>query len=174
MPYVPEASLGILWGCSHGSHDNDLWTYNLARNEWKEMLKTEPSHTEDAGVVKVKDGVLMTREERPLAQHQWGAMDYDPDRRVLWNTCVGGGGQGEDNTYWQASVLKKLRQEGDPGKHALLSKEGPPLWQYSLQTNRWKLVYTKDPDKCANYRSVIRYCPAIKKLIATPCIVEPN
>jgi hypothetical protein len=92
MAYAPEAGVGILWGCSHAYYHNDVWTYDLGRNLWKEMLETEPRAAKDPDVLKRKDGILMTRKERPLSFHGWGLMDYDPDRRVLWH--VGGRWQG--------------------------------------------------------------------------------
>lgn len=81
--------MGLLWGCSASPHLNDLWTYSLGRNEWGERITTEPSHTMDPHVLKYKDGVLMTRAERPLPSHQWGRMDYDQDRNVLWHMSGG-------------------------------------------------------------------------------------
>src|SRR5262249_22974473 len=65
MAYAPQAGVGILWGCSHSYWENDVWTFDLARNEWKEMLRTEPSVKKDPDAIKIKDGVMMTREERP-------------------------------------------------------------------------------------------------------------
>jgi len=88
MPYPPHAGVGILWGCSHAGYHNDLWTYDLTRNAWTEMLPTEPSAARDPGVLKIKDGVLMTCQERPLSFHQWGGLDYDIHRRVPWWTIV--------------------------------------------------------------------------------------
>src|SRR5262249_18416014 len=115
MAYAPEAGVGILWGCSHSYHHNDVWTYHLGRNVWKEMLPTEPSAAADPDVLKRKDGILMTREERPLSFHGWGLMDYDPDRRVLWH--LGGHWQG---LYSPVTQLKEkghtLKEEGDPKK----------------------------------------------------------
>src|SRR5262245_8138708 len=37
MAYAPDAGSGILWGCSHSYHHNDVWTYDLRRNLWKEV-----------------------------------------------------------------------------------------------------------------------------------------
>src|SRR5687768_9971930 len=47
MAYAPDGGVGLLWGCSAGSHLNDLWSYSLGRNEWVERIKTEPSHRMD-------------------------------------------------------------------------------------------------------------------------------
>jgi len=170
MPYVPEAGVGLLWGCSHSGYHNDVWTYDLSRNVWKENLPTEPSAAKDPAVLKIKDGLLMTRGERPLSYHQWGFMDYDPDRKVLWH--LGGGWQGVYGVSgYYKKIGKKIKQEGDPEKHKRLSKKGPLLWKYSLKTNKWEIVYTEDPTT-GTYKGTrnryIRYCPAIRKLIMTP------
>ena len=169
MPYAPEAGVGILWGCSHAGYHNDLWTYDLAHNVWKEMLKTEPSAARDPEAIKIKDGVLMTREERPLSFHQWGLLDYDPDRKALWWAQVGGGWQGG-----YSHRDRQIKQEGDPEKHKRLVQKGPALWKYSLQTNKWTLVYTQDPTRCTRYGGYIRYFPPLSKLIMTPKWVSPN
>ena len=122
MPYVPEAGTAILWGCSHAGHHNDVWTYDLSNNVWKEMLKTEPSGIDDPDVLKYKDGLLMTRQERPLSFHQWGQMDYDPDRQVLWH--LGGKWQGVYNLPEHYKKLgREIRQEGDPQKQQELLKK---------------------------------------------------
>src|SRR5262245_56482430 len=55
MPYAPDGGVGLLWGCSANSHQNDLWSYSLGRNEWIEQIKTEPSHATDPEVFKYKD-----------------------------------------------------------------------------------------------------------------------
>ena len=173
MPYVPEAGVALLWGCSHAGYHNDLWSHDLAANLWRELLKTEPSAAQDPDVLKIKDGVLMTREERPLSAHQWGRMDYDPDREVLWH--LGGGWQGifgVDAHY--KKIGREIRREGDPQKHQELLKKGPMLWQYSLRTNRWTRVYTEDPTRCTRHMGYIRYFPPLRRLIMTPCIVTPN
>ena len=174
MPYVPEAGAGLLWGCSHAGYHNDLWVYGLAQNLWTEKLKTEPSCNEDPGVLKYKDGLLMTREERPLSMHQWGLMDYDPDRKVLWH--LGGSWQGSVNIpHTYKNLGKEVAREGDAEKHASLTKTGRLLWKYDLQTNKWSYVYTKDPKGCARFGAVsIRYFPPLKKLIMTPNAVSPN
>jgi len=169
MPYVPEAGVGLLWGCSHAGYHNDLWAYGLTHNVWKELLKTEPSGARDPDVVKIKDGVLMTREERPLSFHQWGLLDYDPHRRALWWAHVGGGWQG---AYSRRG--RKIKQEGAPEKHKRLIRNGPALWKYSLKTNKWALVYTQDPTRCTRYGGYIRYFPPLRKLIMTPKWVSPN
>jgi hypothetical protein len=175
MPYAPQAGVGILWGCSHAGYHNDLWTYDLARNVWTEMLATEPSAARDPDVLKIKNGVLMTRAERPLSFHQWGGMDYDPHRRVLYWTQVGGGWQGIGNyRHHYAKIGRSIRVEGNPQKHARLSKDGPALWRYSLKTNRWSVLYTKDPARCTRHRGYIRYYPPLRKLIMTPRWVTPN
>src|SRR5687768_16460454 len=57
MTYAPDGGLGLLWGCSANSHQNDLWSYSLGRNEWMELIKTEPSYTTDPDVFKYKDGI---------------------------------------------------------------------------------------------------------------------
>ena len=119
-------------------------------------------------VFKYKDGVLMTREERPLPSHQWGRMDYDPDRKVLWHTSGG-----------MLSTLphapKNLKQEGDPGK---LKGKGPLLWKYALKTNKWSMVLTEDPTGCTLKNGIetrnIRYCPPLRKLLMLPNHVGPN
>jgi hypothetical protein len=177
MAYAPQAGVGILWGCSHSYWHNDVWTYDLARNEWKEMLKAEPSAKNDPDVIKIKDGLMMTREERPLSCHGWGFMDYDPERQVLWHTLVGGGWQGVEwiGPNFYKTIGREIRQEGDPAKHAELRKKGPPLWQYSLKTNQWKVVYTEDPSGCTKlWGGVIRYFPPLKKLVMNPKHVGPN
>ncbi len=173
MPYIPEAGVALLWGCSHAGYHNDLWSHDLARNRWKELLKTEPSAARDPDVLKIKDGVLMTRQERPLSAHQWGLMDYDPDRRVLWH--LGGWWQGVYNrSAHYKKIGREIRREGSPEKHQALLKKGPMLWQYSLKTNRWTRVYTEDPTGCTRHKGYIRYVPALRRLIMTPCIVVPN
>ena len=173
MPYIPEAGVGLLWGCSHGGYHNDVWIYDLANNTWREMLKTEPSAALDQDVLKIKDGVLMTRLERPLAAHQWGLMDYDPDREVLWH--FGGSWQGifdAPETYKKNGWV--LRQEGDPNKHQELLKTGPMFWRYSLKANRWDRLYTHDGTDTPRNKGLIRYFPPLRKLIMTPSIVSPN
>ncbi|MHC4915369.1 MAG: sigma-70 family RNA polymerase sigma factor [Planctomycetota bacterium] len=173
MPYVPEAGVGILWGCSHSGYHNDVWTYDLARNLWVERLKTEPSAAKDPDVLKYKDGLLMTREERPLSYHQWGFMDYDPDRKVLWH--LGGGWQGVYGvSHHYKKIGREVKQEGDPGKHKRLAAKGPHLWQYSPEENKWRVVYTEDPAKCRRHGGYIRYFPPMKKLVMTPKWVTPN
>lgn len=171
MAYAPDAGVGILWGCSHAYFHNDVWTYSLARNEWKEMLKTEPSVLSDPEVLKIKDGVRMTREERPLSMHGWGLMDYDTDRQVLWH--VGGIWQGSVNhTEDYKKLGKEMKQEGDPDK---IKGKGPALWKYDLKTNKWSVVITEDPSGCTRHRGwTIRYFPPLKKLLMIPCIVQPN
>jgi hypothetical protein len=173
MAYAPEAGVGILWGCSHAYFHNDVWTYSLASDEWKEMLKTEPGIMTDSDVVKVKDGVRMTRGERPLSMHGWGLMDYDPDRRLLWH--LGGIWQGTDNVNEAYKKLgKDIKQEGDPQK---AKGKGPPLWKYDLKANKWSVVVTEDPAnaiKGGTVWHIIRYFPPLKKLLMTPCMVTPN
>jgi RNA polymerase sigma factor (sigma-70 family) len=171
MPYVPEAGVGILWGCSASGYHNDLWTYNLALNEWKEMLKTEPSYQQDPDVFKFKDGVLMTREERPVPSHQWGRMDYDPDRQILWHLS-----QGMSSTLpGTQKLLDALKREGDPDK---IKGKGPPLWKYEFKTNKWSMILTEDPTGCTRDQAPgfgrIRYYPPLRKLIMFPNIVSPN
>jgi hypothetical protein len=176
MPYAPESGVALLWGTTHSGADNDVWIYSLARNEWKEMLKTEASAARDPGVIKIKDGVVMTREERPLSYHQWGRMDYDPDRQVLWY-AGSGGWQG---LYSPLSQLKQtgktIKEEGDPEKAAKAGLTGKMLWKYSLKENKWSVVFTKDPSGCTRNRNsvAIRYFPPLKKLIMTPNGVGPN
>ncbi len=174
MPYAPTAGVGFLWGCSHAGYHNDVWTYDLARNVWTEKLKTEPSAKADPNVLKIKDGALMTRQGRPLSFHQWGLLDYDGDRDVLWWAYTGGwqGVYGHRDHY--KKIGKTIRREGDDEKHARLRKEGPALWQYSLKTNKWKLVYTKDPTRCTRHLGYIRYFPPLRRLIMTPKWVSPN
>lgn len=176
MPYVPEAGVAILWGCSHAGYHNDVWTYDLSSNLWKEMLKTEPSAAEDPDVLKYKDGLLMTRLERPLSAHQWGRMDYDPDRQVLWH--VGGWWQGvATHAEYYKKLEREIRQEGDASKKSLLKKT-PILWRYSLKTNRWDWIYTEDPTGSLRNQSYtqgyIRYFPPLRRLVMTPAIVQPN
>jgi len=171
MPYAPEAGVGLLWGCGANDYRNDLWTYNLALNEWKELLKTEPDHRQDPDVYKFKDGVLMTREERPVPSHQWGRMDYDPDRKILWH--LGGG---------MLSTLPPtkqdydhLKREGDPDK---IKGKGPALWKYEFKTNKWSMIITEDPTGCTREQSIgfwrMRYYPPLRKLIMEPGMVTPN
>ena len=173
MPYVPEAGVAILWGCSHVGHHNDVWTYDLSQNAWTEMLATEPSAAVDQGVLKYKDGLLMTRLERPLAAHQWGRMDYDSDRKVLWH--MGGFWQG---IYDVPATYKKFgwkfNEEGNPQKHQERLKKGPVLWKYSLKTNRWDHIYTEDSTATPRVKGGMRYFPPLRRLVMTPSIVEPN
>lgn len=168
MAYAPDGGVGLLWGCSAGAHQNDLWTYSLGRNEWDERIQTEPSQAKDPDVFKFKDGVLMTREERPLPSHQWGRMDYDPDRNVLWH--MSGGMQST-----LPADLKKLKREGDPDR---TKGKGPVVFKYDLKGNKWGTAVTEDPSGCtrrsgAEVRSV-RYCPALRKLVMMPNPVGPN
>ncbi len=174
MPYAPEAGVGILWGCSHAGYHNDVWTYDLARNVWTEKLPTEPSAARDPDVIKFKDGALMTRGERPLSFHQWGLLDYDPDRTCLWWAHTGGWQGVYNHRHHYRKIGRTIRQEGDAEKHARLRKAGPALWRYSLQTNKWKLVYTKDPARCTRHLGYIRYFPPLRRLIMTPRWVSPN
>lgn len=160
MPYAPDADVAFLWGAGHTQPQNDLWSYSLARNEWKELLRTEPSAAQDAGVLKEKDGVIMTREERPLSAHQWGQMDYDPDRRLLW--------------YYPALLWQGVY---DHRTQATVTREGPPrtdlkgptLWTYDLKTNKWSWVHTEDPSGvCSTYNALcgtFRYFPPLKKFV---------
>ena len=168
MPYAVDGRVGLLWGCSASSHLNDLWTYSLGRNEWIERIETEPSHTQDPAVFKYKDGVLMTREERPLPSHQWGRMDYDPDRKVLWH--MSGGMQST-----VAAGVKNLKHEGDPQR---TKGKGPLMFKYDLKSNKWITVISEDPSGCTRLNGPelrsIRYCPAIRKLIMMPNMVSPN
>ena len=173
MPYAPEAGVAILWGSSHSGYHNDVWTYNMSENLWREMLTTEMSAAVDQRVLKSKDGLLMTRLERPLAAHQWGRMDYDPDRRVLWH--LGGNWQGiigDIETYKKNGW--ELRQEGNPKIHQELTKKGPVLWQYSLKSNRWDQIYTEDTVRALKNADLIRYFPPLGRVIMTPSIVQPN
>ncbi len=174
MPYASAAGVGLLWGCSHAGHHNDVWTYDLARNVWTEKLKAEPSAADDPDVIKIKDGVLMTRKGRPASFHQWGLLDYDGDRQVLWWANTGGWQGVYNHRDHYAKAGKKLRREGDAGKHARLRKAGPALWRYSLKDNKWSLVYTKDPTGCARLTGYIRYFPPTRRLIMTPKWVSPN
>jgi hypothetical protein len=168
MAYAPDGGVGLLWGCSASSHLNDLWSYSLGRNEWIERIKTEPSHTTDPHVFKFKDGVLMTREERPLPSHQWGRMDYDPDRNVLWHMSGG-------MLSTVPPGLKNLRQEGDPSR---TKGKGPLIFKVDLKRNTWSTVITEDPSGCTRRSGIelrhIRYCPSIRKLIMMPNMVGPN
>ncbi|KKL67206.1 hypothetical protein LCGC14_2137300 [marine sediment metagenome] len=174
MPYAPTAGAAFLWGCGHAKYDNDLWTYNLARNVWTEKLKTEPSAVADPDVIKIKDGVLMTRRERPTSFHQWGLLDYDGDREVLWYARMGGWQGVYNHRDHFKKIGREIRREGDAGKHARLRKTGPALWQYSLKTNEWKLIYTRDPSGCTRHSGYIRYFPPMRRLIMTPKWVSPN
>src|SRR5262245_25545565 len=168
MVYAPDGCVGLLRGCSANSYQNDLWSYSLGRNEWVERLKTEPSHTTDPGVFKYKDGVLMTREERPLPSHQWGRMDYDPDRKVLWHMSGG-------MLSTVPPGLPNLKQEGDPNRS---KGKGPLIFKYDLKSNKWSTVITEDPSGCTRLNGLetrsVRYCPAIRKLIMMPNLVGPN
>jgi hypothetical protein len=170
MPYVPEAGVALLWGCSHSCFQNDVWIYDLGANAWKEMLKTESSAAADPGVLKIKDGVLMTREERPLSFHQWCKMDYDSDRQVLWHT--GGSWQGLYDPVTQLQEKGfKIKEEGDPTKY----KGKGLLWKYELKPNKWSLVAPDDPTGCTKHnRGSIRYFPPLRKLIMFPSWVQPN
>jgi len=160
MPYAPDADVAFVWGAGHSQPHNDLWSYSLARNEWKELLKTEPSAAQDAGVLKEKDGVVMTRKERPLSAHQWGQMDYDPDRKLLWYYPALLW-QGVYDIRTQAKVAKEGPERKEP--------KGPTLWTYDLQTNTWAWVHTEDPSRiCSTYGAgtgTFRYFPPLKKFV---------
>ncbi len=173
MPFIPELGVGLLWGCSHGGYHNDVWFYDLAKNTWHEKLKTEPSAAVDHDVLKIKDGVLMTRMERPLAAHQWGLMDYDPHRNVLWH--FGGNWQGVfDAPATYEKMGWELRQEGNAAKHAESLKRGPMFWRYLPVANRWDRLYTEDATAAPRNMGLLRYFPPLRKLIMTPSIVSPN
>lgn len=173
MHYIPETHEALLWGCSHGDNHNDLWSYNLSMQSWKELLPTEESILKDVNVLKLKDGLVMTREERPLSMHQWGSMAYDPDRKVLWHVPVlGWQGSAEMNSisYWYQNPdwkfpLPFTREEYLKSTAKL---KGTYLWNYSPKQNKWSWVSTEDPAKLLEgmngHWGTFRYFPPDKKL----------
>ena len=174
MPYAPEAKVAFVWGAVHGGSSNDLWTYDMAANAWKELHKAEAHAAQDPGVLKLKDAVLMTREERPLAGHQWGAMDYDSDGHALWlYTDAGCSWQGlyTGGSHLHIDSLKvRLSFTGKEYEEALSKRavKGPTLWKYDLKTNKWSWVHSDDSARVAGYASTFRYFPPLGKFVVVP------
>jgi hypothetical protein len=155
-------SVGYLWGCSHAKPDNDLWSFNLAANRWRENLPTEPSALADPMVIKIKDSIIMTREERPLSAHQWSGMDFDTDqKRLWWNPHIAWQGlySGHSDT-----ICKYY-----PGPACRAYTPFQVFWYYDPPTNKWHYVNSRTNSSivsCYGCKTVVfRYLPFLKKFI---------
>jgi hypothetical protein len=160
-------SVGYLWGCSHADNHNDLWSFNVATNKWREVIPTEASAQTDPMVIKNQDSILQTRAGRPLSFHQWSSMDWNSDAKQLWRVCYDG---------WQGlySGHDSVICQYQPGPTCNVHTKCKVMGKYDPQLNQWSPVKYKPfswpltCSTCGNEYIVFRYIPYLKKFV---CIV---
>lgn len=156
MVWAPERRRALYCGANHGVPHrlNDVWEFDLASLSWV-MLYAPDNPRDYTGIgkdfsdVEFKDGILVTKRGGPaVIAHTWWGLTYDPDQKTMlfMNT-------------WVTDQKKAVAQlGGDPAQ----LYAGPPLWSFSPQTRRWKLLKTETPYPRAPFGGLLEHIPELK------------
>jgi len=159
MVWAPERQRVLFCGANHGVPHrlNDVWEFDLGALTWA-MLYTPDNPRDYLGLgkdfsdVEFKDGILITRRGGPaVIAHTWWGLTYDSQQKLMlfMNT-------------WVTDQKKAVQQlNGDPAK----LYPGPPLWAFSPQTGRWKMLKTDKPYPRPIFGGLLEYVPDLKGTI---------
>lgn len=155
MVWAPERRRALFCGANHGVPHrlNDIWEFDLAALTWAMLYAPDNPRDytglgKDLSDVEFKDGILITKRGGPaVIAHSWWGLTYDPVQKalLLMNT-------------WVTDQKKAVVQLG--GDPALLYK-GPPLWAFSPEMSRWKMLRTEKPYPVAPFGGLLEYVPEL-------------
>lgn len=156
MVWAPERRRALFCGANHAVPHrlNDVWEFDLAALSW--ILLYAPDNPRDyTGIgkdfsdVEFRDGILITKRGGPaIIAHTWWGLTYDPEQKAMlfMNT-------------WVTDQKKAVEQlGGDPAK----LYPGPPLWSFSPETGRWKMLATEKPYPRPIFGGLLEYIPELK------------
>lgn len=156
MVWAPERRRALFCGANHGVPHrlNDVWEFDLGSLTW--VMLYAPDHArdytglgKDPSDVEFRDGILITRRGGPaVIAHTWWGLTYDPEQRMMlfMNT-------------WVTDQKKAVAQlGGDPSQ----LYAGPPLWAFTPQTGRWKMLKTNPPYPRPIFGGMLEYVPELK------------
>lgn len=156
MVWAPERRRALFCGANHAVPHrlNDVWEFDLASLSW--ILLYPPDNPrdylglgKDFSDVEFKDGILVTKRGGPaIIAHTWWGLTYDPHEKAMlfMNTWV--------------TNRKKAVEQLDGDSSQLYS--GPPLWSFSPQTARWKMLKTEKPYPRPIFGGLLEYIPELK------------
>jgi hypothetical protein len=147
------------WGTCHSGPDNDVWGYNLAANNWRQMYPCDPTVQAQPASIVVRDSVLMTETGHPLSFHQWSGMDWDPVHKSIWWFNIGG---------WNGLYSGHLDTVAKYHPDSCVQTANKVLWEYSPAANKWTAHKMSTPYPIVYYGNTyvpFRYVPYLKKFI---------
>lgn len=156
MVWAPERRRVLFCGANHAVPHrlNDVWEFDLGSLAWI-MLYAPDNPRDYTGIgkdysdVEFKDGILITKRGGPaVIAHTWWGLTYDPTEKLLlfMNT-------------WVTDEKKSVKQlNGDPSQ----LYAGPPLWAFSPETGRWKMLRTERPYPRPIFGGLLEYLPDLK------------
>lgn len=156
MVWAPERRRALFCGANHAVPHrlNDVWEFDLAALTWI-MLYAPDNPRDYTGLgkdfsdVEFRDGILITKRGGPaVIAHTWWGLAYDPERRemLFMNT-------------WVTDQKKAVQQlGGDPAE----LYPGPPLWAFSPESGRWKMLTTAKPYPRPIFGGMLEYLPELK------------
>lgn len=156
MVWAPERKRALFCGANHGVPHrlNDVWEFDLAALSW--VMLYAPDNPRDYGGlgkdhsdVKFEDGILITRRGGPaVIAHTWWGLTYDPEQKAMlfMNT-------------WVTDQKKTVELLGGDPKELYA---GPPLWSFTPQTAKWKMLKTEKPYPRPIFGGLLEYVPELK------------
>lgn len=156
MVWAAERRRALFCGANHNvpHRINDVWEFDLGALAW--ILLYAPDNPRDyTGIgkdfsdVEFRDGILITKRGGPaIIAHTWWGLTYDPELKAMlfMNT-------------WVTEQKKAVEQlGGDPTK----LYAGPPLWAFTPQTGRWKMLATDKPYPRPIFGGLLEYLPELR------------
>ncbi len=156
MVWAPERRRALFCGANHGVPHrlNDVWEFDLASLTWALLYAPDNARDytgigKDFSDVEFKDGILITKRGGPaVIAHTWWGLTYDPEQKMMLFMDT-----------WVTDQKKAVEQLGGDPKQLYA---GPPLWAFSPQTRRWKMLKTDPPYPRAPFGGMLEYVPELK------------
>ena len=156
MVWAPERQRVLFCGANHGVPHrlNDVWEFDLSRLTWLMLYAPDNARDytglgKDFSDVEFRDGIFITKRGGPaIIAHTWWGLTYDPKRRMMlfMNT-------------WVTNKKKMVELLGDdPAK----LYAGPPLWGFSPESGRWRMLKTPSPAPRPIFGGWLEYVPELK------------
>ena len=159
MVWMPDRRRVLFCGANHAVPHrlNDVWEFDLAAMTWVMLYAPDNARDytglgKDFSDVEFKDGIFITKRGGPgIIGHTWWGLAYDLEQKqmLFMNT-------------WVTEEKKAAAQlGGDPAQ----LYTGPPLWAFSPETRKWKMLKTAAPFPRTIFGGLLEYIPDLRGTI---------
>lgn len=159
MVWAPDRKRVLFCGANHAVPHrlNDVWEFDLAEMTWHLLYAPDNPRDytglgKDSSDVEFKEGIFVTKRGGPgIIGHTWWGLTYDEKRRELLFL----------NTWVTEEKKAAVQLGGDPDS----LYQGPPLWSFSPEKGRWKMIKTPQPFPRAIFGGMLEYVPDLEGTI---------